>query len=311
VHADLSAAEGPLSDVELDVLFADLGEARGLALAVSGGADSVALMLVASRWLETRAGPPAHVLTVDHALRPEGRREAEEVAHWAGRLGFAATILVREGGRGPGNLQAAVRAARYDLLADAARRLGLSHVLTAHHQDDQAETFLLRLARGSGLQGLTGMARQTRLGPGLLLARPLLGVPKSRLLATCRARGHPWIEDPSNADERFARARLRKLMPALAAQGLTARRLAATASRLARAQEAVEASVEALLSSALRPDARGAAELALGPLARAPDEVALRALTRALQAVGGAHYPRGSSGWTRCFRSCGLRSARR
>lgn len=282
----------PLSLAEVEALFADLTRARGLALAVSGGADSVALMLAAARFVDKREGAPRlHVMTVDHGLRSEAAAECVCVAAWAQALGLPVSILKRDAPLPAANLQAEARELRYGLLVDAAREHDCDHVLTAHTRDDQAETFLMRLARGSGLKGLAAMMRTSQLAGDLTLVRPFLDVPKARLIATCRAARHSWIEDPSNVNDRFSRARLRRLMPGLAAEGLTAERLAETAARLARAQEVIDAAVNDLLSSVFRFDEAGYGELMLTPLLRAPDEVALRAVAAALMAVGGGLYP--------------------
>ena len=286
------SVEAPLAPAEVDAAFGVLGGAGGVALAVSGGADSVALMLAAASW-RGRSAPdlPLRVFTVDHALRPGSQDEAARVVAWAEALDLPARVLVARGGAPRSNIQAWAREARYALLIDAALDAGLTHIATAHHLDDQAETLLLRLARGSGLKGLAAMAPLTRLPGGLHLARRFLHVPKTRLAATCRAAGHPWIEDASNADDRFARARMRKLMPALAAQGLTAKRLGETAQRLARAQQAVDEMVDRLLATAFAVEADGRGTFLRAALAAAPGEVALRALARALLVIGEADRP--------------------
>jgi tRNA(Ile)-lysidine synthase len=191
---------------------------RRLLLAVSGGPDSVALMLLCAQWAER----PAHeiaVATVDHGLRPESRAEAETVGHWAAAMGFAHRLLTWREEKPATRIQERARAARYALLSECAEQIGAEAVVTAHHADDQAETILFRLTRGSGVAGLAGMKPQARCGAALLL-RPLLGVEKAELVALCDDSRHPYFSDPSNADEAYARARLRKLMPTLAAQGL-------------------------------------------------------------------------------------------
>jgi tRNA(Ile)-lysidine synthase len=286
------AEDAPLDADDIEVLFAPLETARGLALAVSGGADSTALMLAARRWLASRPQRRAVVLHVDHGLRAGSAAEARRVAAWAADLGFEAEILVWEGPKPTADVQAAARRARYRLLAGRARALGLDTVLTAHTRDDQAETFLLRLARGSGLQGLAGM-RRIRPLKDLCLVRPFLDVPKARLIATCLAAGQAWIEDPSNIDPRFARARFRALRDALAREGLGSERLARTAERLRRAQDAVDWIVARALAEAAEIHPAGLVRLALAPLMEIPEEAALRALARVLQAVGGReHAPR-------------------
>jgi tRNA(Ile)-lysidine synthase len=268
--------ETPLSDDELETLLSGIGDA--VLLAVSGGPDSTALMGAAA--LLARA--EMHVATVDHGLRPGSRAEAEVVARQAAVLGLPHRILVWEGEKPGTGLQAAARAARYALLAAHARALGAVRVATAHTRDDQAETVLLRLAAGSGVAGLAGMRRLGELD-GLALARPFLDVPKARLVATCRARGWTFVEDPSNTDPRFARARLRRARKVLAAEGLTDARLASLARRAARADDALEAAAAAALANLRRPgglDGAGLLDL--------PEAVALRVIGRSLADAGEA-----------------------
>ena len=180
-------------------------------------------------------------------------------------------------------------AARYRLLAEAARKAGAAAILTAHTLDDQAETVLIRLSRGSGLTGLAAMQRMTVV-PGqdaVRLVRPLLELPKSRLLATLKAAKVAFAEDPSNCDPRFTRVRLRGLMPKLAQEGLDARRLALLARRLKRADRAIDAAVaraEAELSDPNR--ARGAVAFDAAGYAALPAEIALRLVGRAVTKVG-------------------------
>src|SRR5947209_13191130 len=162
-----------------EAIFASLAEAKKLLLAVSGGPDSVALMLLSARW-PRRDAPPIEVATVDHRLREDSRQEAEQVGNWARALGFGHHILTWEGEKPKTRLQERAREARYRLLEERAAHAGADHIVTAHHADDQAETVLLRLTRGSGPAGLAGMAAYTRLG-AVTLARPLLGVPKADL----------------------------------------------------------------------------------------------------------------------------------
>jgi tRNA(Ile)-lysidine synthase len=152
--------------------------------------------------------------------------------------------------------------------------------------DDQAETVLLRLARGSGVNGLAAMADVTELR-GLRLVRPLLGISRARILATLAAFGQPWIEDPSNADLRFVRARLRKAKAVLLDAGLTPERLAATAKRMARARAALETHTAALLDKCAEPHRAGFCTLDVQALTAAPEEIGLRALARIIMAVGG------------------------
>src|SRR5690349_9085259 len=235
----------------LDCLFGDLiaTPAAGVALAVSGGSDSTALMVLFAEWLAQTKHSPADVfvLTVDHGLRAQSGREAERVAQMAAQLGFRQAILPWLGAKPKSGVQAAARAARYGLLTRFMAAQGLRLLLTAHTADDQAETLLMRLARGSGLDGLAAMAPLAPLAaarPGdteeILLARPLLGVGKAALKAALVARGVPWMEDESNAAPIFERSRWRAAGATLNQLGLTGDSLGLSARRLQRARAGLE-----------------------------------------------------------------------
>ncbi|MFQ5775220.1 MAG: tRNA lysidine(34) synthetase TilS [Kiloniellaceae bacterium] len=259
-----------------------------IAVGVSGGADSLALAVLLDDWARARAGRVV-ALTVDHGLRRESAAEAAQVGRVLAALGLAHRTLRWRGTKPPANVQAAARRARYDLLTGWCARHRVLHLALAHQRDDQAETLLLRLGRGSGVDGLAAMAPVAELSAVRVL-RPLLPVPKARLEATLAARGLPWIEDPTNRDPAHARARLRRLMPALASEGLTADRLGATAAHLGRARAALEAMLARLLARAATVHPAGFIELDPVPLAAAPAEVGLRALSRVLMTVGGLEY---------------------
>lgn len=230
----------PISVRDAKLLFADCKAAPAIVLAVSGGPDSIALMWLAARWRRALArGPRLLAVTVDHGLRAEAAAEAREVKRLARTLDLEHRTLRWTGPKPKTGLPAAARAARYRLLAKAARQRGATHILTAHTRDDQAETLLMRMLRGSGISGLAAMARESE-RDGLVLARPLLHVSKSRLIATLNSAKLGFADDPTNRDPSFTRARLRALMPALAAEGGSAHNLARLASRLARANAAVE-----------------------------------------------------------------------
>jgi tRNA(Ile)-lysidine synthase len=234
----------PISAQEAKRLFADCRGAPAIVLAVSGGADSIALMWLAARWRRALArGPSLIAVTVDHGLRAEAAAEAREVKRLARSLDLPHRTLRWTGAKPRTGLLAAARAARYRLLAQAARASGASHILTAHTREDQAETLLMRMLRGSGIAGLAAMARQTE-REGVLLARPFLDVSKSQLIATLKKAKIGFADDPTNHDTNFTRPRLRALMPALAAEGGDPRNLARLASRLARANAAVEVLVD-------------------------------------------------------------------
>jgi tRNA(Ile)-lysidine synthase len=260
-----------------------------IAVAVSGGSDSMALTLLAAGWCKRRGGEIV-AITVDHGLRAEAAAEARQVARWLKEYGIARRVLRWTPPAAlAGGVQAAARDARYRLLADWCRRHRILHLALAHQREDQAETFLLRLARGSGLDGLAAMGAIVE-REGVRLIRPLLPVPRERLRATLAAVDQPWIEDPSNENPAHARVRMRRLIPALAADGLDAARLAATATHLGRARAILDDRVAALLAAAAAVFPGGYIRLDPAIVQSAPAEVALRALARCLVAVGGADY---------------------
>jgi len=292
--------DGALTAAEFARRMAALGpfERRPrLAVAVSGGPDSLALAFLAQRWAARRGGGIL-ALTVDHGLRPEAAAEAHQVHDWLAGYSIPHRILRwRDPARRVAR-QAAARAARYRLLGDCCRAAGILHLVLAHHRDDQAETLLLRLAHGSGPEGLAGMAAVAALpegaGEGLggpRLIRPLLEVPKARLVATLKARRQPFVSDPSNQNLVHERVRLRALMPVLAQDGLTPEHLAGAAAALGRVRACLDQSVAGVLARAVAIYPAGFAIVALEPLLAAPGEIGRRALGRCLVAIGGGEHP--------------------
>lgn len=209
---------------------------RAVGVAVSGGGDSMALLHLAADWCRGHGIAPA-AATVDHGLRPEAGAEAAEVARVCAALGVPHRTLEWRGWDGQGNLQDAARQARRQLLAGWAQEEGLDHVLLGHTADDQAETFLMRLARGSGVDGLACMAKADRDG---LFLRPLLTVRRAVLRDWLRDRGIGWAEDPSNDDPRFDRVKARRMLEVLAPLGLTVERLVQTADHMTDARLALQ-----------------------------------------------------------------------
>jgi tRNA(Ile)-lysidine synthase len=289
----VSTAEQAVRDDEANALFSGLQSVRGLVLAVSGGPDSTALLLLAARWAKRqKRAPKLLAVTVDHGLRAEAAAEAAAVKRLARRLGVPHRTLRWRGKKPKTGLQDAARGARYRMLGQVAADLGYGHIVTAHTLDDQAETVLFRLARGSGLFGLGGMAHAAPLPVGgevgAFLVRPLLSVSKARLYATLAAAGVAYAEDPSNRDPRFTRARLRTLMPELAREGLDARGLARFAARMRRAESTIEFVVGAA-RAALAPGPwpeRGPVSFDAERFAGLPAEVGLRLLGRAIAHTG-------------------------
>jgi tRNA(Ile)-lysidine synthase len=279
-----------VSASEVTSLFSGLQSLPVLVLAVSGGPDSTALMVLAARWRDSlKTKPKLIAVTVDHGLRKESKAEAAAVARLARELDIAHRTSRWTGRKPRTGLQEAARLARYRLLGRAARRAGATHILTAHTLDDQGETVLIRMSRGSGLSGLGAMQRISVVpqSEGLFVARPLLEIPKARLIATLNAAGIPYADDPSNRDPRFTRARLRGLMDLLAEEGLDAAQLARLAHRLKRADVAIEKAVGRAVTE-LFVELPGAPAIAieLRRFADLPAEVALRLLGRAIAKVG-------------------------
>ena len=260
----------------VDALGVDLG-AQDIAVAVSGGPDSMALC-----HLLKGIGLQVHALTVDHGLRAEAAEEAQKVGQWLeGWTGFEHHIL-KWGSPTETALQEEARKARYGLMADYCREHGIAHLFLAHHRDDQAETLLFRLAKGSGLDGLAGMQALQEY-EGLTLVRPLLGVSKDALVKTCETAGVDFIEDPSNENADFARARLRQARAVLEEEGLSSKRLAVTAMRLSRARQALEIWAEEVYNQAnIKNDAKRI-EFQLKPLLSKPEEVIVRVVLMALE----------------------------
>jgi tRNA(Ile)-lysidine synthase len=281
----------PISVKDAKRLFADWKSAPALVLAVSGGPDSVALMWLMARWRRALSrGPRLLAVTIDHGLRREAAREARDVKRLAQSLDLEHRTMRWTGDKPNTGVPAAARDARYRLLAQAARGAGATHILTAHTRDDQAETLLMRLLRGSGIAGLAAMARQSE-REGVMLARPLLGVSKSQLVATLHKAKIAFADDPTNRDAAFTRPRLRALLPQLAAEGGDARSLARLAARLARANAAVEVLVDGA-ERYLALTGRGTSHHphGMGFDARAfvglPEEIRLRLLMRAIDRYG-------------------------
>jgi tRNA(Ile)-lysidine synthase len=276
----LSAAA--LSPAEAAAALAPLA-ARSVLLAVSGGPDSTALLVLAARHCSTAR---LFAATVDHGLRPGSRLEAEAVGRLSGMLGVRHEILAWRGAKPDSGIEAAARAERYRLLVAAAEAHGCTALATAHTLDDQAETVLLRLAAGSGPAGLAAMRPESS-RDGLRHVRPFLEIPKARLLATLAAEGVDYVEDPMNAEPGFARTRLRRAAAALAREGLTPRRLAVLARRMARAEAALEAAADAAFGEAAT-EAGGKIVFDAHMLLALPEEIALRVLGRAIAAAGGS-----------------------
>jgi len=274
-----------LSDREFAVRLDRMGPFESsphLAVGVSGGADSMALTLLADRWARARGGRVT-ALTVDHGLRAGSSEEAARVGVWLARHGIEHRVLTWTGSKPAVAIQAVARDARRLLLARYCRDHGILHLLLAHQADDQAETILMRVVAESGPDGMAGMAAIVEQDDVRLL-RPLLDIRHEQLIALLRDAGQDWIEDPSNRDPRFSRSHLREN---------TSRpdEALAAASSWGRERQVREQSTAVLLAQVATLYPEGWVSLDLVQLRAAPQDTARRAVLRAVMAVGGLAYP--------------------
>ncbi len=263
------------------------------AVAVSGGGDSLALMHLLADWARAQKCEAPVVLSVDHKLQKNSAANAKQVVAWAKRTGLKAHVLTWEGKKPKADIEAEAREARYRLMGEWCCKKGIAALYVGHTRDDQAETFLLRLARGSGLDGLAAM-RPVSAYPAqgfkeLQVVRPLMEFDRDALRAHLTARGQEWFEDPMNADPRFGRVRIRAAMDHLKAAGLSPGRIADAAAHLSRAREALDAVTAAVVRRACRQEG-DAVLVERAALLAAPREVGLRALAGLLMGVSGQPY---------------------
>ncbi len=260
---------------------AEWSSVNAVAVALSGGPDSMALLwLLAHQRVHNLK---IHALIVDHGLREGSADEAENVRNVvSGWDNVEVHILRWEGGKPEAAIQEAARHARYDLMADYCRAHGIHHLFLAHHRDDQAETVLFRLAKGSGLDGLSGM-RAVQPYNTLTLLRPLLEFSKDALIALCDEHDLQYVRDPSNQNADFARVRLRRSADILSEEGLSAKRLAATAKRINRAREALDFYAEKAQKDCVLLKNTKRIEYNYKKLQKYPDEVVFRCVLAAFQ----------------------------
>ena len=256
---------------------------KALGVAVSGGGDSLALMHLASLWA-ARQGCALHIASVDHGLRPEAAQECALVARHAAGLGAPHDILPWAWD-GRGNLQDRARHARQDLLRNWAQTRGVSHIALGHTRDDQAETLLMRLQRGSGVDGLAGMAPARPDGPVTWL-RPLLDIRREALRDHLRRMGWDWAEDASNLDPAYERVRTRQAISAL---GLDVDRLAETAAHMAAARQVLDHAATQAARDIIAQD-QGDLVFARERLSALPSDTRERLVAAALCWVGQSPY---------------------
>jgi len=257
-----------------------------LAVAVSGGPDSLALAILADRWARERHGQICAV-TVDHRLRPESGDEIRRLHGWFAARAIRHEILVWSAHKPATGVQEAARAARYQLLAEWCREHGCLHLLTAHHREDQAETHLIRHSASSGADGLAGMSAIREFADCRIL-RPLLGVAKARLVALLNAERQPFITDPSNRDPTFERSWLRRT--GAVPVGADFATLLSGIRKLGHDRVAHERKCGRLLAQSVILHPAGFAVLDPG-IALAPSDIAEPAFQAIVAVIGGKPYP--------------------
>lgn len=284
-HPRAAVSSDPIGGVESVQLFERVFAGRkSTLLAISGGADSTALLVLVGEWVQTGRAPKIAVATVDHGLRPEAREEAAAVKALAKRFKLPFTLLDARSEPRDTKIEETARVARYGALLTHAKSIGADSIATAHTLDDQAETVLMRLSKGSGPMGLAAMRHAVK-REGVELLRPLLSVPKARLVATLQARRINWAEDAMNRDPRFARARLRAARDVLESEGLTAERLGILAFRMARLNNAIESALDDAQKAHVKR--QGDQSVIASTSSKLPDEIKLRLLGRLIGRIGG------------------------
>lgn len=223
----------------MSFLNVDFLDEKNLAVAVSGGADSLALAILLSEWCQDK-NIKLHALTVDHGLRAESASEAKYVAKNLKKFGVIHKTLLWDGVKPKTKIQEAAREARYHLMSTYCSTKKINFLFLGHHGQDQIETILFRMAKGTGLDGLTGMHPVTILENEISLARPLLLVSHKDLCDTLKAKNIDWIEDPSNENNKYARVRIRNVIDALENEGLTPSRISSLSDRVIKSIQLID-----------------------------------------------------------------------
>ena len=281
----------PVDADEFEGLVQPLGpfEAQPtIAVAVSGGRDSMALAFLCSRWVRSQGGR-AVLLTVDHGLRPEAADECAFVEAWAQENGVECHILTWSGPKPISGVQEAARRARYALVEGWCRANGVLHLFLAHHQDDQEETLLMRLSKGSEPLGLAAMAPVVEMRH-LRLLRPLLGIARDRLEATVKQEGIGWVDDPSNDDAKYERTRMRRLNRTLKGEGLGSHVLTEMAESFRSFRGQTDVFAAQFLGVHCSLHSAGFARMSKAALAQLDEEGAILTLGRLVRTVGGLAY---------------------
>tara|TARA_B100000683_G_scaffold7538_1_gene8326 strand:- start:102 stop:1463 length:1362 start_codon:yes stop_codon:yes gene_type:complete len=259
-----------------------------LAVAVSGGADSMSMLLLLSDWARA-TGRSLTALTVDHGLRPESADEARQVGRWCALLGVSHEILRWSGEKPAHRVQEEARRARYDLMESWCAKHDIENLFVAHTEDDQAETFLFRMSRGSGPAGLAAMPLVSYRAR-VRVIRPLLTIGRQRLETTLKAAGQAWVEDPGNTDRRYARVRVRNRLAELDTNGISAAAVAGTARIFGRLRAARENQVARLAAEAVTIYPEGYADIDRMALTKADPEIAMLLTSALIAQTGGREF---------------------
>jgi tRNA(Ile)-lysidine synthase len=262
---------------------------NAVVIAVSGGPDSMALAGVMVKYAQNQ-NIDLHLLSVDHGLRASAKDEVKMVAEWVKAQNYSKLhhkILTWDGKKPEAGVMEAARTARYDLMAEYCASHNIEMLFVAHHQDDQAETFLIRLSKGSGLDGLGAMQEVRKYNEVLKIMRPFLNFPKQDLVTFCKSENIPYASDPSNENTDYMRPRLRQSMAVMAEEGLTVKRLSLTAKRLSRARCALDDIADSAFQACLVERQEGVYRFNFMALQGCPEEIALRVIGRAVEDLRG------------------------
>ncbi|MEK6747550.1 MAG: tRNA lysidine(34) synthetase TilS [Pseudomonadota bacterium] len=282
-----------LSSSEFDWLIASLGyfePAPVVAVAVSGGADSMALLLLANDWAKAKNGKVV-ALTVNHNLRSEAAAEALQVRKWCEYLGIDQyTLCWQPPSPIHTSIQENARNARYELMLEWCRENNILHLLTAHHLDDHVETMFFRLARGSGLDGLSAISAQ-RIVEGVRLLRPLLKIPKARLITTLKKRNQEWLEDPSNHNSSYARVHIRQQLAQIDNNIDIKKRSVIIAEQFGKFRNILENKLVSQITNCVSVFSKGYATINIQEFNNLDGEISLKALASLIRTLSGSDHP--------------------
>lgn len=261
---------------------------KTLAIAVSGGADSLALTLLSNEWAQ-KENKKIVALTFDHKLRPESTSEAKTLGKWLAKYKIPHHIIPWQDQPKIKNLQNDARQARYHHLTTYCTQHKIPHLLVAHTLEDQAETILMNLMRGSGIDGLCGIRQQTTIN-NIKILRPLLDIPKAKLTTYLESLNQPWIEDPSNQNEDFLRINTRNFLNNSKDKDLLIKRLADTATNLKRSQSFINTHLKQALNSIVTDNSNQSYTINHQEFLNLHEEIALRLLATLLNKTSKNYY---------------------